>query len=48
LDLSDYGKQTRLTYAFIEYPAEKELLEKPKVRIKQWNGRWKPEVEVLV
>lgn len=60
LDLDDYGKQIRLTYAFIEYPVASSATgssvsvtdggsyEKPKVRLKQWNGVWKPESEVLV
>ena len=55
LDLDDYGKQIRLTYAFIEYPimsgtgAPEEMSHgRPKVRLKQWNGVWKPETEVLV
>lgn len=56
LDLSDYGKQIRLTYAFIEYSSE--VLsqspplhlahERPKVRLKQWHGMWKPEADVLI
>ncbi len=45
LDLADYGKQIRLTYAYIEYPRDSR---KPKVRMKQWNGLWKPESEVLI
>jgi hypothetical protein len=65
LYLDDYGRQIRLTYAFIEYPpgsysarvgaANGDLaggfsaaLPRPKVRLKQWNGVWKPESEVLV
>jgi len=44
LDLADYGKQIRLTYAFIEYASEN----KAHVRLKQWNGVWKPAFEVLV
>ena len=44
LDLNDYGKQMRLTYAFIEHTAP----ERPKVRLKQWNGVWKPEQDVQV
>jgi hypothetical protein len=56
LYLDDYGKQIRLTYAFIEYPivtsvegsAEVANYGRPKVRLKQWNGVWKPETEVLV
>jgi hypothetical protein len=49
LYLDDYGKQIRLTYAFIEYPlGDPAARSKPKVRIKQWNGVWKPESEVLI
>ncbi len=52
LELDDFGKQIRLTYAYIEYPAVDlavDLTEKkPWVRLKQWNGSWKPEVEVLI
>jgi UDP-2,3-diacylglucosamine pyrophosphatase LpxH len=59
LDLSDYGRQIRLTYAFIEYPvlaepdaniaeAEGTKAARPKVRLKQWNGIWKPESETIV
>jgi len=56
LDLDDYGKQIRLTYAFIEYPIvsgagtipEEMSHGRPKVRLKQWNGVWKPEAEILV
>jgi len=47
LELDDYGRQIRLTYAFIEYPIETPVLSRPKVRLKQWQGSWKPEVEVL-
>lgn len=58
LSLEDYGKAIRLTYAFIEYPqlsrdeaaahAAGNLVIRPKTRLKQWNGAWKPEAEVLV
>lgn len=62
LYLDDYGKQIRLTYAFIEYPQpidkdgdgvpdgpiEPSRPSRPLVRLKQWNGVWKPESEVLV
>jgi UDP-2,3-diacylglucosamine pyrophosphatase LpxH len=52
LYLDDYGKQIRLTYAFIEYPSANAqtgaIPARPKVRLKQWNGVWKPESEVLV
>ncbi len=47
LDLNDYGKQIRLTYAFIEYPLANLTQGRPQVRLKQWQGTWKPEVEVL-
>lgn len=47
LDLGDYGRQTRLTYAFIEYPSPSSSESRPQVRLKQWNGTWKPEIEVL-
>ena len=50
LYLDDYGRQTRLTYAFVEYPAEARDLavSRPKVRLKQWNGAWKPESDILI
>lgn len=47
LFLDDYGRQVRLTYAHIELPAEPARA-RAKVRLKQWNGHWKPESEVLV
>lgn len=49
LSLDDYGRQVRLTYVFIEYPATMETVGagKPKVRLKEWHGVWKPEVEVI-
>ncbi len=43
LDLSEYGTRTRMTYAFIEYP---DSAGKPKVRLKEWLGVWRPEVDV--
>ncbi len=47
LELDDYGKQIRLTYAFIEYSHDS-AQPRPKVRLKQWNGVWRPEVDVLI
>jgi UDP-2,3-diacylglucosamine pyrophosphatase LpxH len=54
LELDDYGRQTRLTYAYIEYPIVQASVPgastapiRPKVRLKQWNGAWRPESEVL-
>jgi UDP-2,3-diacylglucosamine pyrophosphatase LpxH len=43
LDLGEYGTRTRLTYAFIEYREGK-----PHVRLKEWRGVWRPEVEIQV
>jgi len=54
LFLDDYGRQTRLTYAFIEYPVSVDPSVagdpgvRPKVRLKQWQGVWRPEIEVLI
>ncbi len=51
LYLDDYGRQTRLTYAFIEYPEPSEhepSPPKPKVRLKEWRGVWRPEMELLI
>jgi len=55
LELDEYGTRTRLTYSFIEYPVttadqgfQDPALTRPKVRLKQWHGVWKPESEILV
>ncbi|MBI3535888.1 MAG: hypothetical protein HY072_10440 [Deltaproteobacteria bacterium] len=48
LDLGDYGTRIRLTYAFIEYPQPESTSQRPAVRLKEWKGVWKPELEVLV
>lgn len=52
LFLDDYGRQVRLTYAFIEYPfhagPHAGKTPRPKVRLKQWHGVWKPESDLLV
>lgn len=56
LDLAEYGTYTRLSYAFIEYPLAQEsqteamkgaVAVRPKTRLKQWHGVWKPESEIL-
>ncbi|OFZ83687.1 MAG: hypothetical protein A3K03_08580 [Bdellovibrionales bacterium RIFOXYD1_FULL_44_7] len=47
LDLSDYGTRTRLSYAYIEYPID-DSSTKPKVRLKEWKGIWKPDMDLLV
>ena len=52
LDLDDYGKQIRLTYAFIEYPLENPSSRtenaRPLVKLKQWHGAWTPEADVQI
>jgi hypothetical protein len=52
LDLDDYGKQIRLTYAFIEYPMGNPsgLAQgvRPHVKLKQWHGAWTPEADVQI
>jgi UDP-2,3-diacylglucosamine pyrophosphatase LpxH len=49
LALDDYGRQIRLTYAFIEYPQTADPgADRPKTRLKQWFGQWRPENDVLV
>lgn len=51
LDLAEYGTRTRLTYAFIEYPqhvTDPAVAGRPKTRLKEWKGVWKPEMDVLV
>ncbi len=49
LDLDDYGRQTRLTYAYIEYPTAGSISgTRPQVRIKQWHGAWRPESDLLI
>ncbi len=47
LFLDDYGRQVRLTYAFIEYP-HSAAGHRPTVRLKQWHGQWRPESDILV
>jgi hypothetical protein len=53
LELAEYGTRTRLTYAFLEYPSGEAVQRsadpaagRPKTRLKEWRGLWKPEVEV--
>lgn len=51
LDLAEYGTRCRLTYAFIEYPIKTDTsseITKPLVRLKEWKGHWRPEVNALV
>jgi UDP-2,3-diacylglucosamine pyrophosphatase LpxH len=49
LDLAEYGTRCRLTYGFIEYPMEdahSSEVPRPKVRLKEWRGVWRPEMDV--
>jgi UDP-2,3-diacylglucosamine pyrophosphatase LpxH len=48
LELDDYGKSIRLTYAFIEYPLDDARSQRPTVRLKEWFGAWKPESDLLI
>lgn len=56
LDLSDYGQKVRLTYCYIEYPGpdpeapavHEPSRTRPKARLKQWHGLWRPEMELIV
>ena len=54
LYLDDYGRQVRLTYAYVEYPEDDDSTERvtasprPKTRIKQWHGVWRPETDIIV
>ncbi len=44
LDLGEYGTRTRLSYASVEY---QDAGRKPLVRLKEWKGEWRSEVELL-
>ncbi|MEK7692054.1 MAG: hypothetical protein AAB425_13650 [Bdellovibrionota bacterium] len=46
LELSDFGTQVRLTYAYIEYPPL-ESKARIKVKLKQWRGVWRPESDIV-
>ena len=48
MELDDYGRQIRLSYAFIEYLGAVSGPARAKVRIKQWHGLWKPESDMLL
>ncbi len=51
LDLAEYGTRTRLTYGFIEYPMpdpDTKIVGRPKVKLKEWKGVWRPEMDILV
>jgi hypothetical protein len=46
LDVSSFGKLTKLTYVLIEYPEE--AAGKPRSRLKQWRGYHRIEEDVDV
>lgn len=52
LDLNEYGTHTRLTFAWIEYPDPSEVSstesKRPRVRMKEWKGIWRPEMDIIV
>jgi UDP-2,3-diacylglucosamine pyrophosphatase LpxH len=48
LDIGEFGTQTVLSYAFIEYPIGEAHPTRPKVKLKQWKGSWKPETDLQV
>lgn len=47
LDIADFGLQTLLTYGFIELPAPASG-HRARIRLKEWKGQWKPEVETSI
>jgi UDP-2,3-diacylglucosamine pyrophosphatase LpxH len=52
LDLGDYGTRIRLTYAFVEYEEnaiteQNRSLGRPIVKLKEWKGIWKPDMDIL-
>ena len=44
LDIADFGLQTILTYGFIELPPAGSS-QRARVRLKEWKGQWRPELE---
>lgn len=52
LNFDDFGKRVRLTYALIEYPQNDTPTgspqpTRPKVRLKEWHGMWRPDSDVI-
>jgi UDP-2,3-diacylglucosamine pyrophosphatase LpxH len=47
LDIADFGLQTRLTYGFIELPPPHSG-QRARIRLKEWKGMWRPEVETNI
>jgi UDP-2,3-diacylglucosamine pyrophosphatase LpxH len=51
LDLAEYGTRVRLTYAYIEYAGATGAevpVARPIVRLKEWKGVWRPEMDIAV
>ncbi len=51
LDIADFGLQTLLTYAYVELPeagSSAEAGPKARIRLKEWRGMWRPEVDTSV
>jgi UDP-2,3-diacylglucosamine pyrophosphatase LpxH len=46
LDIADFGLQTLLTYGFIELPSV--AGQRPRIRLKEWKGMWRPEVDTSI
>ena len=47
LDIADFGLQTLLTYGFIEIPPSGSG-HRPRIRLKEWKGQWRPEVDTSI
>ncbi len=44
LELGEFGTRTKLSYALIELPGAGG---RPRVRLKRWMGRWRPEMDLI-
>lgn len=47
LDIADFGLQTLLTYGYIELAAPNSG-QKARIRLKEWKGMWRPEIETSI
>ena len=49
LDIADFGLQTVLTYGYIELPPTGSAAgARARIRLKEWKGMWRPEVETSI
>lgn len=48
LHLAELGTRLKMTYAFIEYQAPGAVSSRPLVRLKEWRGQWRPEMDLQV